>query len=278
MVLRVSKIAQFPEERLPMPVTIEGVPLKCFSFPSGERHVQIPEITPGHKEIFVNLDFRVSDDIIDWLLVDDVLASRGLTYTLYVPYMPFSRQDRRTDALSPFSLERFHRLLQISACTKVVTFDLHSNVMETMASAVYELVNYEMHNLIGGALGSERLATIGSFASPDKGATEKVQKCSTEWNKPIAYQGIKNRDPITGQITSFGVECLLSVTPDAPILVADDLCDGGGTFIALADAIRKSPTYRGQPLWLYVTHGLFTKGLEPLKKAGYEEIFSYIKR
>ena len=260
-----------------MPVTIEGIEIKCFSFPSGERHVQIPPITQEHKEIFVNLDFRGSDDIIDWLLIDEVLAGRGLTYTLHAAYMPFSRQDRRTDALSPFSLERFHRLLQISACTKVVTLDLHSDALRNMAAGVYELINLEMCHLIG-TIGAEKLTTIGAFASPDKGATNKVAKCASEWNKPIAYQGVKNRDPITGQITSFGVDCILSVTPDGPILIADDLCDGGGTFVALAEAIRKSPTYRGQPLWLYVTHGLFTKGLEPLKKAGYEEIFSYIKR
>lgn len=45
-------------------------------------------------------------------------------------------------------------------------------------------------------------------------------------------------------------------------IIVDDLCDAGGTFIADAKCFRKYfPDYQ---LDLYVTHGLFTKGLEPL--------------
>jgi len=45
-------------------------------------------------------------------------------------------------------------------------------------------------------------------------------------------------------------------------LVVDDLCDGGGTFIGLGEAIKEiNPKAR---LSLYITHGFFTKGLESL--------------
>lgn len=46
------------------------------------------------------------------------------------------------------------------------------------------------------------------------------------------------------------------------IIIMDDLCDAGGTFIAEAKYLREKGIH--SKLWLYVTHGLFTKGLQPL--------------
>lgn len=48
--------------------------------------------------------------------------------------------------------------------------------------------------------------------------------------------------------------------PDHQLLIVDDLCDAGGTFIAEAQCLRKIlPTIRR--LSLFVCHGLFTKGV-----------------
>jgi len=42
--------------------------------------------------------------------------------------------------------------------------------------------------------------------------------------------------------------------------VVDDICDGGGTFIGLADLLDE----RAMRADLYVTHGLFSQGTEKL--------------
>jgi ribose-phosphate pyrophosphokinase len=44
------------------------------------------------------------------------------------------------------------------------------------------------------------------------------------------------------------------------VLVVDDLCDGGATFLALADALADVVADAG----LYVSHGVFSKGLDAL--------------
>lgn len=51
--------------------------------------------------------------------------------------------------------------------------------------------------------------------------------------------------------------------PNSPIIIMDDLCDAGGTFIAEAQYLRDVCGVKN-PLHLFVAHGLFTKGLEPL--------------
>lgn len=49
-----------------------------------------------------------------------------------------------------------------------------------------------------------------------------------------------------------------------PILIVDDLCDAGGTFLAEARYLREMGITA--PLNLFVAHGLFTKELSPLLK------------
>jgi len=39
-------------------------------------------------------------------------------------------------------------------------------------------------------------------------------------------------------------------------IIVDDICDGGGTFIGLAEELRRR---NAASLYLYVTHGIFSK-------------------
>ena len=49
--------------------------------------------------------------------------------------------------------------------------------------------------------------------------------------------------------------------PYMPILIVDDLCDGGGTFLGIANQAEGTV-----PLGLYITHGIFSKGFGELGK------------
>jgi ribose-phosphate pyrophosphokinase len=49
-----------------------------------------------------------------------------------------------------------------------------------------------------------------------------------------------------------------------PILIKDDLCDGGATFIAIAEYLEKH--YPERKRELFVAHGLFTKGVDHVAK------------
>ena len=54
------------------------------------------------------------------------------------------------------------------------------------------------------------------------------------------------------------------------VVVVDDICDGGRTFIEL---LKASPTLDcGKSLSLFVTHGIFSQGTKPLFDAGFQFI------
>ncbi len=54
-------------------------------------------------------------------------------------------------------------------------------------------------------------------------------------------------------------------------LVVDDICDGGGTFLGLADKFWKQTSI--STLDLYVTHGIFSKGVRELLRM-YHNVYS----
>ena len=51
----------------------------------------------------------------------------------------------------------------------------------------------------------------------------------------------------------------------------DDICDGGRTFIECAKLLKAAGV---GSMALYVSHGIFSKGLDPLENAGFTQVFT----
>jgi ribose-phosphate pyrophosphokinase len=109
------------------------------------------------------------------------------------------------------------------------------------------------------------------LVAPDAGALKKTHKLAQTLTTrdPHGCIGVvessKLRNTQTGEITGTVVHAsglIRSVTvgdQDVPIVyvMADDICDGGRTFIELAKELRGMGA---DVVHLYVTHGFFTKG------------------
>ena len=64
--------------------------------------------------------------------------------------------------------------------------------------------------------------------------------------------------------TEVFVEDTVKLASADNLIVVDDICDGGATFISLAESIKK---YNEKANWyLIVTHGIFSKGVSELEK------------
>ena len=71
----------------------------------------------------------------------------------------------------------------------------------------------------------------------------------------------KERDVSTGWITGFKLESP-EIVVGKDILITDDICDGGMTFLKCAEALKEAGA---NSVSLYVTHGIFSKGLDIFK-------------
>ena len=174
---------------------------------------------------------------------------------LYMPFAIGARQDRRNiDGDILFGAKYYADIINSVGFDKVTIVDPHSNV-------IAGLINNRRIISAGDILAKTMTPKFGSFydgvIAPDAGATNRAYEAANRLGIDRVYQAWKHRSTTDGSITGFGIEPI----PNGSYLMVDDICDGGGTFIGLANILPK-----GVVCDLYVTHGLFSNGLRELKK------------
>jgi ribose-phosphate pyrophosphokinase len=245
--------------------------IQFFSFPGGERHARLPAELQGVEAADWTIEARVYTpaDIMDLMLVTDALRRMipaGSVLRLVLPYVPYARQDRVAVEGEPLSAAVFCNLINALAFDQVEIWDPHSDVTPALLKNVRIRSTRDLMFAAFGMKGGAGLLRECAFVAPDAGARKRVSTLAKMFDTEVVFAD-KKRDPVTGKLSGAQVQ---GDVPAKPLLVVDDICDGGGTFIELARVLREKTD---QPLYLYVTHGLFTKGLEPLK-ACYDGVFS----
>ena len=186
----------------------------------------------------------------------DALRDRGHIHMidLILPTVIGSRQDRLMgpggDQL--FTLKGVAMAINSRRFGKVIVIDPHSDVTPGLIDRCQVVTAANCLTLL------PELPDVDVVIGPDAGAAKRAEGVAKLIKKPFV-QAWKTRNPATGELSGFGCEPLPAGAKRA--LLVDDLCDAGGTFLGLANELRK----RGEIyLDLYVTHGFFTKGLEAL--------------
>ena len=252
-----------------MTILINGKLVTGFTFPGGERQIRAP-VGLVEKERVVTAVLKNSNDIMDLLLTADTLTEKT---RLILPYLPYARQDRATVPGEARGLKVFADLVNNLGFSTVEVYDPHSLVAENL---INNLVVHTQQELFLETVKQDWYSQ-SVLVSPDAGAEKKVialnNLISTKhWGLylKIAF-ATKKRDPYTGVLSG----CQLK--PEdfrgrREFFIVDDICDGGATFINLAKEIHQySPNAN---LFLYVTHGIFSKGTDELLKH-YKRIWCY---
>jgi len=219
--------------------------IQTMFFPGGEPHARIP-VNFGIALLY--LKARTWNDVGLGLVVLDALYRQGGSKPwLFVPYFPGARQDR-TDYQTPFTADLILDLFK-SKCDKIFTFDAHSYV-------IGKKVN---RNFMPEDLPCE-FDSKTIVIAPDKGAVDRCRWFAS--SKGLSSDIIlceKKRNFSTGNFEGFTMAPL----PRAGhYLIVDDICDGGGTFNLLADEFSKKRYSSESKLDLWVSHGIFSKGID----------------
>ena len=240
---------------------------KSFVFNGGEVQIRLPPTMDVKDGDVITVKTRLvsSDAIMELRLTKDALDHYfgGHKIDLVVHYMPYARQDRRCYIGEAFGSEVMCSMLVGMNFDTVVYADLHSD--QGLPVNFKEIS--QLHILIGNP---QIFEGIDYIVSPDKGATKKAQSVADHYGLPVV-QADKIRNPDTGVIEGISINSDVSLQGKS-LLVVDDLIDGGYTFIVLANAIHK--LYPDVKLSLYVTHGIFSKGIDDLVDSGYNTIYT----
>lgn len=248
------------------------IPISWSRFPCRERNVRIEpmdKVNPNmvFEQLTLKMKYGSDSDLIDLLLLVDAIKRSWLQYkqlVLFISYFPYSRQDRRCNIGEPHSLKVVCNLINSCGFDSVFVVDPHSDVIEALLDKP-EIIT--IADIVHAADQAE-FEEVDAYVSPDGGAYKKVTQAAKIHGKPI-IRADKIRDTKTGQLSGF--EVYASDLSGQTVMIIDDICDGGGTFIGLAKKLRE----RGaEKVLLYVTHGMFTKGVDILKES-IDEVLCY---
>lgn len=229
------------------------VKVERWQFAGGEEHVRLYTEPLGFDEVVhVTAHLRSSADVMALLLVTDALRRIGAQRIwLDVPYLPYARQDRVCASGEALSLRVFCDLINSQGYEWVTVWDAHSDVATALLKRGVNVGPEEF-------LESTRLIDWSrtKLVAPDAGALKKTAAVAKYFHTTF-IRADKTRDAVTGEITGTVVHG--DHVGDRDLLIVDDICDGGRTFIELARELRKLTTGR---VMLYVTHGIFSRGTE----------------
>lgn len=245
---------------------------KAFKFPGGEVHFKFKGNNLFYNEypyekLQILTRISNSDELILLMLVVDTFRKDGFKGIIEVvlPYMPYQQADRNFDVGECFSLQTICKLLNTLQVDTYTIFDAHSDVSPALLKNCQVIDNSEfieqvIYNIQKSYKPSSILEKTLCILSPDAGAYKKVGKLLTKLNwRGNFEQANKNRN-----ISSGKIEDITFSTTDFQgknILIIDDICVGGRTFIELAKKLRERNVGK---IYLAISHGIFSNGFGEL--------------
>lgn len=190
-------------------------------FPNGEYNLPVTnlKVRPMNQIEWI---YESDVEFFQLALLKDYLDSIMKMSQLTVYYFPHSRMDRDNGTYA-MSLKTAAKLVNNMNFVSVSIWEPHSDVTPALLNMcyVYDWCQDNMYNVI-------QMCGADSVFFPDAGAAKRYAT-----DIPYAI-GIKKRDFATGDILEFDYHGDIGER----VLIVDDLCSKGGTFIASTNMLR----------------------------------------
>jgi ribose-phosphate pyrophosphokinase len=230
-------------------------PVKVERFLDGEIGIEL-EASVRNRHVFVvqTMSVPVHESLMELVLLVDACrrASAG-KITLVVPYLAYSRQDRKARPRSPISAKVIARMLETVGADRLITFDLHSGQVQ----GFYEI---PCDNLPGAAVLAPvvKKTLMGDnvcVVATDVGGMDRARKFAArlmdegEGEMPLAV--VDKRRLKANEVPSAAV---VGKVQGMHCILVDDMIDTAGTLTAAVGALRSAGA---SAVSMVATHGLF---------------------
>ncbi len=258
------------------------IKFEISKFPDGQQTLDITDSRYGLQEILnssVEIRSRLNNfkDLELIICANQALKNLNVkNVELYVPYFLGSRSDRKfQDGGVNYLKQVICPIINSQNFSRVTVLDPHSDVLEACLNNYYKQNNHDLvHDALDNIIGDNEGLTVDlsnyCLVSPDAGAYKKVFDVAQKIGIQKIITATKVRDTKTGDIIRTEIP-VLDQHNDIKYIIVDDICDGGRTFVELANAIKWGrPSAR---VYLIVTHGIFSVGFGKLNEY-FEQIFT----
>ena len=232
---------------------------EIFSFPDGEKHIKLEPF--DRKESYqIATRIKSGDDLFLLAQVGDILKRAGVYFTIKIYYLMSMRMDRVMTYEEAFSLDVVAKIINGIGANFVQVFHPHSE-------ATYRLIDkcqaYDEAVIgTGGAYDIilDKYGNNTAVCYPDAGAAFRYHRSTDLTNCIILSKkrDINNKGAITNMEIKETRGTLFEEKDGEPvflgenILIMDDLCDGGRTFIEAAKLLRAK--FNPKRLGIFVRH------------------------
>lgn len=248
--------------------------MKITKYPDGQLSAKGSDLLPETKDGVLKIRLSSWDDMQKLLVIAAALRRMDANPEVFIPYIFGSRSDRSFESSGiNYVKEVIAPLLNAQNFKRISTMDPHSLALENaIDNLVVSQLTLHLQKRTVLAL-TDNFEKPISIVCPDNGAYKKTWAlCEalnswTEGKLEIDFVHCEKIRNLQGQITHTKV----SHSPKFDTaLIVDDICDGGRTFLEIA----KTPEFnKKMNLNLWVTHGIFSKGLKELAQK-FDHIFT----
>ncbi len=246
-------------------------PVKIERFSDGEIGVELEASVRGrHVFIVQTMALPLHESLMELILLVDACrrASAG-EISLVVPYLAYSRQDRKARPRSAISAKVVARMLETVGADRVITFDLHSGQVQ----GFYEIPcdNLPGASVLAPAVKKTLLGDDVCVVATDVNGLHRARNFARRLIEtgddelPLAV--VDKRKARQGA----GAESVMGPVEGRHCILVDDMIGTAGTLLDAAQALRAAGA-RG--VSAVITHGIFSgDAVRKIAGAGFQKMW-----
>ncbi|MDP2924738.1 MAG: ribose-phosphate diphosphokinase [Nanoarchaeota archaeon] len=231
-------------------------PVNIKKFKDGEIKPKIEKNIRKRNCYFIHdPNLYPADWFLQLCLVNQALKKSAAQEIINVlPYLKFSRQDRKDESRVPISAKVIADVIELYA-DRLLTLDFHNPAIDGFYKI--PLDNLSSYPVFVKYIKENHKEILNNLVimSTDAGGAPRAKAFAKKLRITDFAVGYKSREK-ANEIESFKI---LGEIDNKNVLIIDDIVDTGGTLIKACEAVRKQGALK---IYGYCTHGLFTEGIK----------------
>lgn len=244
---------------------LPAFPIEILGYSFGEFSVKLPEV-PSHGDVYIVIQDKgaPSNLLVRTLMTLDTLENTNpQRVNLIVPYLPFSRQDKKRADNRAVASRVIANLFNSGFVSNIFTFDLHNEVItDYYKTPVYNLSMLDRFISYFQSLALKDVVIV----APDHGRFNAAKYVADAFDN-ASFVLINKKRTSTHTIEVVGIE---GDTKGKTALIIEDIIDTGNTLVSAVTALKEQGA---KEVYVAATHGVLSENaLEKVKALGLKKI------
>ncbi|MEM3515434.1 MAG: ribose-phosphate pyrophosphokinase [Saccharolobus sp.] len=253
------------DETLSKLLSVPLVKVENKIFPDGESYIRIPISVKNEEVILIqNTDPPQDKHLIELFLISETIKDLGIKkLTVVIPYLAYSRQDRRFKDGEAISIKTILHILSDIGVDTLVVVEPHKTEELSYFKGEVKVV----HPYLQLAKKIKEVSPDPFILAPDRGALQRAISIAEAISAPYSYIE-KERDRTTGEVRIK--EAPNINLKDKEVVIVDDIISTGST---IAQAAKLAYSLGAKNVIAATIHLLLTdSGKKKLEESGVKTI------